>query len=119
VPLAVWRWLVQVAVTAYEPGLADAGTAVGNWPLTAGATLAPSAVPAQEKLIVRHAGKPFQEMVKELPAGPLDGFKPTDGGTCALPVLANASRSNIPATAAKTSRTTIRIGTSLSGVCSL
>jgi len=91
----------------------------GNCPLTAGATFEPIAVPAQKKLMIRQVGKPFQEMVNELPAGPLDGFKPTDGGTCALPVLANASRSNVPATAPKNSRTTDRIGTSLPGVCSL
>jgi hypothetical protein len=69
--------------------------------------------------MIRQVGNPFQEMVKELPAGPLEGFKPTDGGTCALPVLVNARRSNVPATTPKTSRTTIRIGTSLPGVCSL
>ncbi|MDQ7803765.1 hypothetical protein Q5425_08475 [Amycolatopsis sp. A133] len=96
-----------------------AGTAVGNWPLVAGATFEPSAAPAQVKLMIRQAGKPFQEMVKELPAGPLDGFKPTDGGTCASPGLALASSSNVPVTAPKNSRTTNRIGTSLPGVCSL
>jgi hypothetical protein len=119
VPLAVCFWLVQVAVTVYEPGFAVVGTAVGNCPLVAGATLEPSAVPAQVKLIIRQVGNPFQEMVNELPAGPLDGFKPTEGGTCALPVPATASRSIAPATAPKNSRTTNRIGTSLPGVCSL
>jgi hypothetical protein len=83
VPLAVCRWLVQVAVTGWAPGWAPAGTAVGNCPAVAGATFDPRAVPAQKKLRTRQAGKPFQEMVNELPAGPLDGFKPTDGGTCA------------------------------------
>src|SRR3954471_17993491 len=42
VPLAVCFWLVQVTVTVYEPGFAPAGTAVGNCPLVAGATLEPS-----------------------------------------------------------------------------
>ncbi|WP_284745833.1 hypothetical protein [Amycolatopsis sp. RTGN1] len=119
VPLAVCFWLVQVAVTVYEPGFALAGTAVGNCPLVAGATLEPRDVPAQKKLMIRHVGKPFQEMVNELPAGPLDGFKPTEGGTCALALPATASRSIAPATAPKNSRTTNRIGTSLPGVCSL
>jgi hypothetical protein len=119
VPLAVSFWLVQVAVTVYEPGFASAGTAVGKLPLIFGATCEPSGVPAQEKLMIRQVGKPFQEMVKELPAFPVDGVKPTEGGTCALPVLANASRSIAPATAPKNSRTTNRIGTSLPGVCSL
>jgi hypothetical protein len=106
VPLAVSFWVVHVAVTVYEPGFAPVGTAVGNWPLTAGATFDPSELPAQKKLMTRHVGKPFQEMVKELPAGPLDGFKPTDGGTCALPVPMNATRSNAPVTAPKNNRTT-------------
>ncbi|WP_146060406.1 hypothetical protein [Amycolatopsis sp. CA-128772] len=90
-----------------------------NCPLVAGATFEPSAEPAHVKLMIRQAGNPFQEMVNELPAGPLDGFKPTDGGTCAPAGPAVASRSNVPATAPKTSRTTNRIGTSLPGVCSL
>ncbi|WP_208608225.1 hypothetical protein [Amycolatopsis pretoriensis] len=119
VPLAVSFWLVQVAVTVCGPGVAPAGTVAGNEPLVAGATFEPREVPSQVKLMIRQTAKPFQEMVKELPFGPLDGFKPTEGGTCALPVLASASRSIVPATAPKNSRTTNRIGTSLPGVCSL
>jgi hypothetical protein len=92
---------------------------VANDPLVAGATFEPSEVPAQVKLMIRHTAKPFQEMVKELPAGPLDGFKPTEGGTCALALPANVSRSIAPATVPKNNRTTNRIGTSLPGVCSL
>src|SRR3954471_21937959 len=55
-------------------------------------------------------------MVKELLATPLDGFKPTEDVYCALALPANASSSNVPATAPKNSRTTNRIGTS-SPVC--
>lgn len=87
--------------------------------MVAGATLEPRAAPAQVKLMIRHVGKPFQKIVNELPALPVDGVKLTEGGTCALPVLVNVSRSSVPATAPKNSRTTNRIGTSLPGVCSL
>ncbi|MEV6644997.1 hypothetical protein [Amycolatopsis sp. NPDC051371] len=119
VPLAVCFWLVHVAVTVCAPGVADPGTAAGNCPLVAGATFEPSDEPSQKKLMIRQVGNPFQEMVNELPAGPVDGFKPTEGGTCALPVPANVSRSIAPATVPKNSRTTNPIGTSLPGVCSL
>ena len=69
--------------------------------------------------MIRQVGNPFQEMVKELPAGPVDGFKPTDGGTCALPVLVKASNSVATVTPPKNSRTMNRIEASLPGVCSL
>ncbi|OXM43941.1 hypothetical protein CFP75_36345 [Amycolatopsis alba DSM 44262] len=69
------RAFVQVPDTVWPPGVALPGTVAPTCPL--GALTEVMAAPSQVKEIGPLHGEKFQEMVKELPAGPLEGFKPT------------------------------------------
>ncbi|MEU8418669.1 hypothetical protein AB0C24_38210 [Amycolatopsis japonica] len=69
------RAFVQVPVTVWPPGVALPGTVAPTCPL--GALTEVRAVPSHAKEMGPLHGEKFQEMVKELPAGPLEGFKPT------------------------------------------
>ncbi|WP_340685523.1 hypothetical protein LCL61_03755 [Amycolatopsis coloradensis] len=62
-------------MTVWPPGDAFSGTVAPVCPL--GALTDVMAVPSQVKEIGPLHGEKFQEMVNELPAGPLEGFKPT------------------------------------------
>lgn len=66
---------MQVPETVWLPGVALPGTVAATCPL--GALTDVMAAPSHEKEIGPLHGEKFQEMVKELPAGPLEGFKPT------------------------------------------
>ncbi|WP_123798503.1 hypothetical protein [Amycolatopsis keratiniphila] len=76
-PVRGWpvRAFVHAPVTVWLPGAALPGTVVPTCPL--GALTDVTAVPSHVKEIGPLQGEKFQEMVKELPAGPLEGFKPT------------------------------------------
>ncbi|GAB3735409.1 hypothetical protein GCM10027598_61550 [Amycolatopsis oliviviridis] len=76
-PVSGWpvRAFVQVPDTVWPPGVALPGTVAPTCPL--GALTEVMAAPSQVKEIGPLHGEKFQEMVKELPAGPLEGFKPT------------------------------------------
>ncbi|MEU9690818.1 hypothetical protein [Amycolatopsis japonica] len=76
-PVKGWfvRAFVQVPVTVWPPGVALPGTVAPTCPL--GALTEVMAVPSHVKEMGPLHGEKFQEMVKELPAGPLEGFKPT------------------------------------------
>ncbi|EME55174.1 hypothetical protein [Amycolatopsis decaplanina] len=69
------RAFVQVPATVWPPGVALPGTVAPTCPL--GALTEVMAAPSHVKEIGPLQGEKFQEMVKELPAGPLEGFKPT------------------------------------------
>ncbi|UMO99314.1 hypothetical protein [Amycolatopsis sp. EV170708-02-1] len=76
-PVSGWpvRAFVQVPVTVWPPGAALPGTVAPTCPL--GALTDVTAAPSQVKEMGPLHGEKFQEMVKVLPAGPLEGFKPT------------------------------------------